>query len=1098
MLCRHCSLRLLLFALFCSSAVFAQGLGKIVGTVTDPQGLGIASAEVTATQTGTGIKTTVKTDNSGLYAIPSLPPSQYSLTVSASGFETFHQSGIILRADQALSIDAHLQVGSATQEISVVANANQVDTATSTLEQVVDQKRIAELPLNGRNVAQLTTLVAGSISAPNDQADQGQTKTFPTVVTVSTNGSRANEITYMLDGGNNTDEYTNVNLPFPFPDSVQEFSVLTSDYSAQYGQNAGGVVNVITKSGTNQLHGDLFEYVRNGDLNARNFFAKIVDPLKRNQFGGTIGGPVVIPGVYNGHDKTFFFFGYQGTILRDMQGAQSAFVPTPANLQGDFSALLTATNPNNPLGKVVHIVNPFTGLPYPNNQIPVSIFDPAAVAFAKDLPTPSAGNGLVYYQKPLRQGFNEEVARIDHLIGSNDRITGRYYANRFSNSGIVNTANLLTFADQVTNLVQNALISETHTFTPSVLNVVELNYTREADRRGPPANSPDVNNFGVNIWQPSVPTLQSIAVSGFFSVGDNPSARFNRANWTFGDDVSWVRGSHTLNFGIHAELSRVDIDSQFQEPGAFGFTSDVTGYGLASFLLGYLRTFTQGSGQFFNNRNKFFGLYAEDSYRVTKRLTLNYGLRWEPYFPWRETKHRIEQFNPEAYAARIKSTIYPNAPAGLLFPGDPGVPEEGVRARYLDFEPRVGFAWDVTGDGKTSIRSGAGIFYDTRTMGGFDNSMSTLTPFSATVSLTQPKGTFSNPYLGVANLFPLPSPLPPTAAFPLPVTVVTFDPTGKWLIPTIYNWNFTIEHQLQKDTLVRASYVGSHSEHLFTGNQLNPAIYTPGSTLSTDQRRIFQPFSNITEAFMAANANYNSLQLSMEKRLSRGFSILANYTWSKALDTVPTGGSITGPSAGATYALPFYFSKPDALDIGPSDFDHRHRLVVSYLWQVPKIDFGGAFARAVLGNWQFTGIFQAQSGDEFTALAGVDQSQTGIGRDHAVLVNAAPYGTGACAAAAPCVNWLAPSSFGLPAVGTFGNLGKGSLHGPGLVDWDFGLFRFFPITERWTLQFRGEAFNILNHANFSDPISTVTAAGFGSINAAADPRILQLSAKLLF
>src|ERR1035438_7219676 len=472
-----------------------QGFGKIVGAVTDPQGLGVPGARVTVTEAATGLRTSTTASQDGLFTVPALRPTVYNLTATASGFKTFIQSSITLRADEAVTVNAALQLGASAERITVVGDAQQVDTATGTLGQVVDTRKVVDLPLNGRNAAQLTVLVAGVVAAPNDSSDQGQTKKFPTVVTISANGSRANVTNYMLDGGNNVDEYTNVNLPFPFPDALQEFSVETANYSAQYGQNSGGVVNVVTKSGTNELHGDAFEYVRNREFNARNYFAKTVDPLKRNQFGATLGGPVYIPGLYKGKDKTFFFFGYQGTILREMTGANTAVVPTQANEQGIFSSTIN---------------DPKTGLPFLNNTIPTGRFDPAASAFLKDIPV-GVGNGLIFYQKPTRQDFNEEVVRVDHQISDRDRLTGRYYRDQFTNQGILDTTNLLTYADQALNLVQNVLVSETHTFSPSVLNVFTLNYAREADQRGAPPGTPSVADFGVNIWQPPDKALQSIS-----------------------------------------------------------------------------------------------------------------------------------------------------------------------------------------------------------------------------------------------------------------------------------------------------------------------------------------------------------------------------------------------------------------------------------------------------------------------------------------------------------------------------------------------------------------------------------------------------------
>ncbi|MGA2772233.1 MAG: carboxypeptidase regulatory-like domain-containing protein [Bryobacteraceae bacterium] len=1081
----------------CSLAIWAglpldgQGFGKIVGAVTDPQGLGVPGAKVTVTEAATGLQTSTTASQDGLYTVPALRPTEYNFTVTADGFRTFTQSGITLRADQAVTVNAALQLGSATDKITVIADATQVDTATSTLGQVVDTGRVADLPLNGRNAAQLTVLVAGVVSAPNDSSDQGQTKTFPVVVTVSANGSRANVTNYMLDGGNNVDEYTNVNLPFPFPDALQEFSVETSNYSAQYGQNAGGVVNVVTKSGTNDVHGDAFEYLRNREMNARNFFAKVADPMKRNQFGATLGAPVTIPGLYKGRDKTFFFFGYQGTILRNMAGAQSAFVPSPANVQGIFSST---------------VIDPKTGTPFPNNTIPLTRLDPASMAFVKDLPTAAAAaNGQIFYQKPVRQNYNEEVARIDHQIGANDRLTARYYRDRFYNVGILDTTNLLTFTDEAKNLVQNILASETHTFSPAVVNVFTLNFAREADQRGAPLGSPSVADFGVNIWQPPDKALQSISVSGFFTIGDNPKARFTRNNWTLNNDLHWVRGNHTLAFGVHAEISRMDIDSQYQEPGAFTFTADTTTSAVASFELGYLRTLTQGSGQFFNNRNEFLGLYATDSYRVTKRLTLNYGLRWEPFFPWKEMKHRMTQFNPTAYYANRISTVYTNAPPGLLFPGDSGVPENGVNANYRDFEPRVGFAWDVTGDGKTSLRAGFGMFYDSRMMAGFMNAVTTNTPFSPTVTITTPQGPFSNPYLGITNPFPTPVPIPKNVAFPLPVVVVTLDPSGDYKVPAIYNWNLTLERQIAKDWMVHASYVGSHTSHLATSLQENPAVYIPGSSLGTDARRSFQSFSGITLDSQAVNGHYHSLQTGFEKRMSHGFTILTNYTWSKSLDNLPFNQSVTGPGPNASgTAYPWYFPKADALDIGRSDFDRQHRIVFSWVWQLPTSSGAGKAVRTAVGGWQLSGVFQAQTGQPLTVTYGQDMSLTGLGVDRAVLLGPA-LGSGACTSA-PCKDYLLKSSFGAPPkagtgsayIASFGNVGKGSITGPGAMTWDVGMFRSFSFRERLTVQLRGEFFNLCNRANFNNPTTTVSSGGFGSISGSADPRIGQVALKVLF
>ncbi len=1092
-----CRLLAAVLLLGCSTFVRAQGLGEFTGAVTDPSGAAVPGAKVTATETGTGFARTAQTNSVGLYVLQSLRPSVYSLTVEVEGFRSYTQSNVTLGADQRATVNIKLEIGATTESVQVIAAAAQVDVSTATMKEVVDEKRIVELPLNGRNAAQLTLLVGGAVSAPSGGADQGQTKTFPGAVTVSANGARGNQISYRLDGGNNVDEYTNVNAPFPFPDALQEFSVQTSNYSAEYGQNAGGVVNIITKSGTNELHGDVFEFVRNAEFNARNFFSARRDQLKRNQYGGVIGGPLSIPGLYSGRDRTFFFAGYQGTPIRNISNNSSAFVPTQANLAGDFSAELDANHPENPLKKVAIINDPLTGKPFPNNMIPADRLDPASLALAKYLPNPG-GNGSVFFAKPIRQNFHEIVGKVDHSISSSDRITGRYYLAKFANQGIYTPENILTYTDRAGILSQNALIQETHVFRPNLLNDWRFNYARENAGRGPAEGVPSVLDFGVKgIYQPPDKALEGINVTGFFNVGDSPPARFTRNNFTMADDVRWVTGRHSFAFGFHGELSRVDLDNQFLRNGTFGFTADVTNYAVASFMLGKLRTFRQGAGEFKNNRNQFIGMYVQDNFRVNKRLTLNFGLRYEPYFPWREVRGRVEQFRPDAYWRGETSKMFTNAPPGLFFPGDAGVPENGTDSRYNTFMPRLGFAYDVFGNGKTSLRGGTGMFYDTRQSGIFNNRFVDVTPFSPQLTVTDPKGSFSNPLLALNNPFPAPFPPPSDSVFPLPVLVITYEPDGHYGVPTLYNWNLAIEHQAAANWLLRIAYVGSHSSHLTVPIELNPATYIPGSSLSTDARRLFKNYQFITLGSQSGNSTYNSAQLGVEKRFSHNFTFTANYTYSRSTDNVPVNWNATGPADGGSYAYPWYFANANLLDRGLSDFDHTHRLVTSWVWQSPRLTGANRVLRAVAGDWQISGVMQAQSGGPVTVLAGKDQSQTGLTRDRAVISGEA-LGSGACKNTAPCVDYLNLSAFSLPALGGFGNVGKGSVRGPNLLNFDAAFSKNFQVNERFRVQLRGEFFNLFNRVNLNDPTNSVASGGFGSIRGAQDPRIGQLALKLYF
>ncbi len=1092
----------LVLALSACGAVYGQGFGTIVGTVTDPSGAIIPGAKINVSDEATSASRETKTNDQGYYVVPSLRPSNYTVTVEAAGFAPSIRKGILLQADETATVNQTVSVQQSTQAVEISAQAAQVNTSTATVSDVVDQRRVVDLPLNGRNAASLLLVVAGATPAPGNDVDQGNTKTFPATVTVSTNGSRQNQVSFRLDGSNNNDLYTNSNQPFPFPDALQEFSVQTSNYSARYGGNAGGVVNVVTRSGSNELHGSLLEFNRNAVFNARNFFAAKRDQLKRNQYGGTVGGPIKIPHVYDGSNKDFFFFGYQGTKIRNIGGTSSAYAPLASNLTGDFSNVLSATDPANPFGKATQVVDPVTNLQFPGNKIPLTRLDPAALAFTKYIPVSPSVNGKYFYSVPLAQDFNEYLVRGDHSFSEKDRLSVRYFNDKFHNTGFLDKTNYLSNSNYSTIISQNALISETHIVSPNALNEFRASFSRETSNRGPAPGSLSLADLGVKLYQPGgLKTLEGINVSGFFNPSQTDPADFIRNQYNLSDDFSWVRGKHSISFGASAVRGQVLLRNQFRTSGSYSFTADVTNDALASYVLGYVRTFTQGFGEFKDNRITSYSLYVQDDYHVSKSLTLNLGLRYDPLFPWQETKKRIEQFSVSDYYANVHSSVYTNAPAGLLFPGDTGVPEWGTKGSYKNFAPRAGFAYAIGNDGKTSIRGGGGVFHDALQDGIFNNRFVDVTPFSPQFSLTQPVGTFSNPYQGLVNPYPSPFPPPKDSPFPGPVLVITYDPANnhRELTPVSYNWNLVVERQLAGDWILRVAYVGSHASHLLESLELNPAVYTAGSKLSTDQRRAFQPYGSISQASQDINSSYNSLQLTAQKRFSHGFSVLANYTWSKSIDDLPYNQGITGVAAGSNSPVPWNFPGRHQYDRGPSEFDHTHRFVTSYLYALPGLKGSHRVLRTVAGGWQLNGILTFQTGGPLTILAGKDQSQTGIGSDRASYLGGDIYGSGACGASAGCVNYLIPAAFGLPATGAYGNIGKGSLRGPNLFNWDTGLFKEFGLWRESTkLQFRAEFFNTANRRNFNNPNVTQSAGGFGSITSAQDPRIGQLALKFLF
>jgi hypothetical protein len=1175
---------------FCATHACAQGFGKIVGVVSDATGAVVPGASVTATQEGTGRASTVTANAEGAYVLPSLPPATYRVAVGAAGFQTSENKDVLLQADQSVTLNVKLEVGTATQTVEVSSAATSIDASTGTLSQVIGEQTVEDLPLNGRNAASLVTLVAGVVIAPGNGLDQGSTKTFPAAVSITANGTQASQQNFLLDGGNNLDEMTNVNAPFPFPDALQEFSVQTSNYNAQYGQAAGAVVNIVTRSGTHQFHGAAFEFLRNGYFNAKPYFASAADTLHRHQFGGTIGGPVIIPHFSTG-DRTQFFFGYQHTLIHQLSSTSSAIVPT-LNAEGldpttpgyksygDFSSLCTGTfsaagicstaaqqlyDPANLQAAVTAAcTTPPCPTPLPFNHIPVARFDPAAANFESHIPAASGTgvSGTVFYKKPTIQAFDEYVSRVDHTFSDKDHLFGHYYYNNFAQAGIYDPNELLSYASFSDVRYQNALLSETHTFTSHLLNNLVVNYQREVSLRGGPAGSPNITAFGVqNVFQPPQNSLiNSVAVSGYFTVSASAFAAWYRNNYTFNDDINWVKGNHNFAFGGHIELSKFDVTNVGSTNGGFGFSATNTNNALASYQLGYLSTFTQGGAEFVNDRANFPGLYAQDSWKVSRRLTLNYGLRWEVFEPWNNKQGEQTVFNPAAYAAGTTSTTFTALPAGLLASGDAGVPPKGVYNQYKQFMPRVSFAFDVFGTGKTVIRGGGGMFYQDRLPGFFNINQGAHTPFTINVSLTNPGGKnvggpFSNPYCtgcvantgtatggatagAINNPYPYTLPFASNYVFPKPVLVTEYDPSGNFRVPVTGDYNLTAEQELLRGFVVRLAYVGSVSRHQFVDLEVNPAVNN-GSGLTTDQRRIYNTaprvgactvaagcsasFTDIVKAEMSANGNYNSLQATIEKKMSHGLSVLANYTWSHALDDLPYALGVSNTenlNAGESYVYPIYpagvsaFNPGDykALDRGNSDFDHTHVFSLSYVLQAPKLHQGNGVLKAVVNGWRTSGLVQHRTGDALTAAVGAskDVSMTGLNQDRAQYTGLPVYtnqtSTGTClAATAHCKNFIAPGAFIVPTnagpnTGTgFGNVVKGSIRGPAFTNWDAAVIRTFKVYREADLDFRAEYFDVLNHTEPGNPNLNPTSTALGTITSTiGGPRVAQFSLKLKF
>ncbi len=800
----------------------AASTAQISGNITDPSGAPISGAKITITQTATGTVRKTQSDSSGSYLLLDLPVGPYKLEVSANGFGLYVQSGITLQVSDSPRVNVSLHLGQITQQVEVTADASMVKTDTPAVSQVIDQARIVDLPLNGRQPTQLIMLsgAANDIGPANGQSDLATSKNYFSADSISVAGGQADGTNYLLDGGENMDTFSNVNLPLPFPDALQEFSVETSALSAKYGMHAGAVVSVVTKSGTNSFHGDAFEFVRNGDFDARDFFASSPDTLKRNQFGGTLGAPIV-------KDKLFGFFGYQGTEIRTAPPSSISFTPTQSVLNGDFSQLESAGCQSS--GSARTIVNPATGLPFANDQVPTSLFNQQALNLLKYVPVSGNPCGQVTYAIPEPQRETQYIGRVDWNQSEKNTIFGHYFFADYASPAQFTPSNILLAQQRgVLDRNQSAVIGDTYTFSPNIVNTAHVGYTRLAITRGPAANLINFSNVGVDITQPEKNFL-NVYVNGYFNIGCgtcSPSY-FRQNNFQFADDLDIVLGRHHISVGGEYVRYRFDLQLGSLANGSFTFNGQSSNDALLDFMLGDPQTFVQGNLQPFNARQNYVGAYVHDVFRLSKTLTVQLGVRWEPYLPGREIDNRMNHFDFAAFAAGTTSSVYVNAPAGLLFPGDAGIPKTFTSDRPWDFEPRAGISWDPTGSGKQVIRAGYGLFYDTMAIAYWEDATGDA-PWGTTINLFSPPGGLTNPFLGYPGGNPFPSPNPPSKnqVFPTAASYYSYPLHGH---PTYTNqWNFSYELQPFKNWVLSAGYLGNKTTHIWTGEDVDPGVYIPG------------------------------------------------------------------------------------------------------------------------------------------------------------------------------------------------------------------------------------------------------------------------------
>ena len=1042
---------------------------SLTGTVTDASGGSVPGARITLTNVETGFERRAVAQSDGRYLFSQIPVGLYRLEATADGFSKYLQSGIRLNVNTATTLDISLAVGAVGESVSVTADAEMVNTQSGTLSQVVQQQYIQELPLNGRNAATLVRMVPGAVTGVGTTT-AGYANNSDTI-SISVNGTRGNEVNFRLDGATHMDNVTNLNAAYPNPDALQEFAVQTSNYSAQYGNFSGAVVNVVTRSGSNQVHGSLFEFVRNGAMNARNFFAAQPDNLKRNQFGGTVGGPIV-------RNRLFWFTSYQGTIVHNTSFTNTATVPSAAIRSGNF----------NETGR--DVIDPLTNKPFPNRTIPADRILPIATALLAKVPMSNAPNNLLRYARPDRYDNHQGLGKLDYNLGKH-QLSGSLFFVQYSDPGWDADGTLLTVRIGQLQTTKNFKMQDVYTIRPNLLNTAVASGLM-LDSTNTRTSTVWLSQFGPLKFNepPEADRELEIGVTGYGgwgSVTNNPPGQWLRRNVEINDTVTWTSGRHTINAGAEfTPYTMFDSYTKFNQSGTATFSGQITGNGIADLMLGKAATFTQSAGKFKQTRGKEFSLFAEDTFRATSRLNLTLGVRWDPFLPYHDVLGQVA-----GYRAGSKSERFANAPPGAVFAGDPGFPDGGMNPDWNNVSPRFGFAWQAHRGARTTVvRGGYGMFF-VRPFPRLYNNFVESAPFSPTITLNGVD--IQDPYgsSGTRNPFPpfAPVDLSKNVPFSFPMPYAYFQ--EDWGVGYSQAFNFTIEQQLASNWLLRMAYVGNKGTHLQTFRERNAAVYGPGATVAnTNARRPLAPyFSSVKEMADAGNSNYHSFQVTLDKRLSRNFSVLAFYTFSKSIDDESVNNQFT-------------ISNPNPYDNrfnrGVSDYDIPHNFRLSGVFNVPAMSRAALPVRLLLGGWMLSSIMDIRSGLPFTITSGRDNSFSGIGLDRADLLR-----NPALPSDRPTSDKLAryfdPAAVTFNAVGTFGNSPRNILRGPGLFNIDAAIQKSFPLRERINLMLRGEFFNALNHANFNQPGSNVSSpATLGVINGAADPRILQLGARISF
>ena len=1069
----------LLLAISALSAL-AQTTGSVNGTVLDGQGAALPGAELVLTNAATGQTRHLTSSSEGYFLFGDLSPAVYRLKVSAAGFKELILDSLILNVGQQMTVRPTLEVGSISEKIEVSGSLAPVTTSSSSVAQVVDSQRIERLPLNGRNALQLVALVPGVVQV-------GRIGQFGmTQLAFEVSGGRNIDMNFSLDGGFNMNTFYNAAADYPNPDALQEFSVSTRTVSAVFGRGTAAV-SASTRSGTNEFHGTAFEFLRNKHLDARPYFAPARTEFKRNQYGGTLGGPIV-------KNRLFFFASYQGTKERGSPGERRYRSLSAAERSGDFSGF-TRT-----------LTDPDSAAPFAGNRIPASRIRPYASRFISTfLPAPNSGPDFFTFGTAQKLDQDQVVTKVDYSVNTKDRVSFRYMYNNFPQRGVSNNPLDSSWVQDLPTRMQSWNLGYTHIFAPSLITDTHFTHIRNVFGVRT-TNSPDfsLRKIGLDVRDGSAISAfglspdSSLGISGYFSAYPGVPTRDIVPSSHIVSNTSWVGGKHSLQFGVEIYKNRVNELQNFFTGGNMNFTGGFSGNAAADFMLGKFNDYRQISPVVQRIRQTLPSFYVQEDYRIKRNLTLNLGLRYDPFRPWISEDNQFSRFDPGK-----QSKVFPNAPAGLLYPGDDGLPRGIVSPRYNNVAPRIGFAWDVFGTGKTSIRSGFGLYYVPITRGISFNRFTLILPFTLDLILTggDAENIFGRPPFNGKNPFPVPDRTDVQG-----LRKLVFTPTAShtsFSLPfktqTDRQWNFSIQQAIGNESVLEINYVGSSSSHLFTSDEANPAIFIPGvdaagrplSTVSNiQQRRIYPQFGQINDTKSALSSNYNALQASFNRRFARGFSVLSSYTWSKGLGVVGSSGEGSNGQRDP-------FRK--RLDYGPLSNDIAHNWVTSFIWDLPFASkTSPALQRMLLRGWQLNGINTLRTGFPFTIRSGVDNALTGVGGNTADQIGDRTLPDGRSKGEA-IQKWFNTAAFVPNRIGTVGTVGINSARGPGFWNVDIGASRNFLITERKRVEFRASFYNLFNHGNLALPNATQSSPTFGRITAMAnDARVIDLGLKFAF